>query len=1755
MFRKTNKPLSILVALLLVIQVLVVDLPVTTNAQSTLGNIFTFDSMKIGGQDVNEGDIIEVMAGTQASLAFKWDTHGIDVKAGDTAHMVLPEAFNTMVPETRQSVIVDGDNVGEFWIEDGVLWIEFNEKAAEDNIENGTVNMDFEFNMEKFTTNVKQEIVFNDKDNNTLEVIAKPIVNTEDITKIGTAILKDGETVGKHDSQYIDWVIDVVNNADQVITDGKIKDNLPEGLELDLESFKLEKLAVGYNGLKTVQGTVDTVNVDYDDTTVDFTVSLDAMEPYEGYRLTYRTKITDISKETFTNDVNFTYDDKSLPADSTVSGLTRSSSIEKTGYQTGYNQGEQEVRWQIDVNKSGNTFDEAIVKDTLPAGHSIVVGSIKVVKITRSGSNWNEGAAHPGTFTGFPMNLGALDEDDAYRIYFDTEVDWSLVNEGIYEVSNGFVNTTELFDGENKVDEDSATVTIYRSNIISKGGTASVGYDGKTLNWTITLNQAKHDLGSIVVTDILPKGVTLVESSIQVKNQNNVVVTPDSKTVTALTGDDAGKTELKLGFNNVTKDDILTITYQTTLNEAENANFNQGSFKNGVGVTGDGIGPDGENSSHTQYPAGNTYNKTSPAVDYGNKTVSFTLSVQPKREALKSLEIKDIFPSKGLILLPDTMEVKVGTTVLEKGVDYILAPNTEDDVTGYQKGFILTFPSITEENPLNADLTITYKTSFDPQMVVEGKVPDLHVPVPNQDVRRYFNRAVFTSTTIHNNTVTETRDAGLNLREDAYNRGYKDGRLVHLNDANEVLSGWVSGRERLIEWGVFINYLQQDLGTNVVLTDTLSYPGEVDVNSVVIYKYTVNAAGVATITNEVLDASKYVASVDPDNPTVLTVSFNEAVKERYVIRFLSKVPELSLNQYVNNASLKVGEKTYPYTKSINYTEYDSYVAKKATNVTGTQVYTGDVIDWEVKLNTSLSIVNNPVITDTISDGHVYINNGFKVYKVVDGVDVELEEGEDKDYTLIITPRSTEGVDSNFEIRLKGILTTIVKVKYQTVVTETNGTISNTVLLNGTGVQEELKEESRMTARQFSSVSGEWSRATRGILELSKMDLDTDTLITNNPAEFTLWYKLNDSLVQFGNVVYKTNSQGILTIEGLPIRTYYLLEVTAPEGYKAVDSEAIEANMTAVNVVAATSTTNPIKSTVTITNERERIDITGTKTWVNGPTVKPDIQLQLHKDGVAEGLPVTLSNGKTTYTWTDLFKTNIEGVDHVYTVKEVGTPDNYSKQESGLTATNTYVIPKIELTATKQWVNGPSVKPTIELQLYRNLTGSTTKQTVGTAVTLTNGTTSHTWTNLDKTDINGVVYQYSVDEVNVPDNYDKTVVDLTITNTYVIPKTTFTGTKVWNGGLKPEIELQLLQDGVAHGTPVILEEGVLSYTWTDLDATDFDGHVYTYTFEEVDVPDNYEMTVSDDGLTITNTYVIPKVDVVARKVWVGGIPVDIELQLFRDGQPMGEVVILSKDETSYSWTDLDATDFDGNPYVYSVDEVNVPDNFDKTHEDDYTIINTYVIPQIDVTGTKVWVGGLKPTIELQLFRDGEVYGAPVVLEQGELSYTWTGLDATDFDGNVYTYTIDEVAVPEYYEKTISEDGLTITNTYVIPLIDITGSKLWIGGPKADIQLQLYRNGLPFESAITLKKGTNSYTWEGLDATDEDGVSYVYTVDEVTVPEGYEKSISEDGLTITNMYTREILPSTGMGNEVKYAGYGMVMLGLAFTLLKKRRKEEE
>ena len=176
--------------------------------------------------------------------------------------------------------------------------------------------------------------------------------------------------------------------------------------------------------------------------------------------------------------------------------------------------------------------------------------------------------------------------------------------------------------------------------------------------------------------------------------------------------------------------------------------------------------------------------------------------------------------------------------------------------------------------------------------------------------------------------------------------------------------------------------------------------------------------------------------------------------------------------------------------------------------------------------------------------------------------------------------------------------------------------------------------------------------------------------------------------------------------------------------------------------------------------------------------------------------------------------------------------------------------------------------------------------------------------------------------------------------------------------------------------------------------------------------------------------------------------------------------------------------------------------------------------------KVWddkndQDGIRPTtIKVQLYADGKASGRTVELsENNNWKYTWKDLDKQK-DGEDIVYTVDEIEIPDGYTKTVTNKGaaFTITNTHKPGTTEVKVTKVWKDSNDkyqkrpGSIRVQLYKTVAGELEAVgepvTLDKSMNwTYTWTDL-ALQENGITIIYTVDEISVPEGYTKTVTKD-----------------------------------------------
>ena len=282
----------------------------------------------------------------------------------------------------------------------------------------------------------------------------------------------------------------------------------------------------------------------------------------------------------------------------------------------------------------------------------------------------------------------------------------------------------------------------------------------------------------------------------------------------------------------------------------------------------------------------------------------------------------------------------------------------------------------------------------------------------------------------------------------------------------------------------------------------------------------------------------------------------------------------------------------------------------------------------------------------------------------------------------------------------------------------------------------------------------------------------------------------------------------------------------------------------------------------------------------------------------------------------------------------------------------------------------------------------------------------------------------------------------------------------------------------------------------LDKYDSNGNLYNYEAREVLIDHFLLMSsvINDYSASFVNTY--NRFDFSVEKRWVG-IPsyygdlpnINVFLlrngDLFTIGQLDGDVdedFLSSKESAPWVYTFKNLPKYHpvtNEIYDYSVSEETLADFETLVSEDSLLISNTYKVK--DIVVEKIWMGGIeRPAIEVQLYRgikedlsdqtafldsvmlDGMIDDK--VLDQSQefepWKYIFKDVPIVDREGNMYIYTVKEVNVPNYVQD---EEELVITNRFESELIDILGTKTWIGGslldPKPIAMIHLLANGEP------------------------------------------------------------------------------------------------
>ena len=552
----------------------------------------------------------------------------------------------------------------------------------------------------------------------------------------------------------------------------------------------------------------------------------------------------------------------------------------------------------------------------------------------------------------------------------------------------------------------------------------------------------------------------------------------------------------------------------------------------------------------------------------------------------------------------------------------------------------------------------------------------------------------------------------------------------------------------------------------------------------------------------------------------------------------------------------------------------------------------------------------------------------------------------------------------------------------------------------------------------------------------------------------------------------------------------------------------------------------------------------------------------------------------TYHWIISYGTlpqyNTQGQRYTYKLTE-GAIDNYTvigSNEIGVGETITNKLNVGTLKITKQ-VEGVAATTDVFTIVVTNKASNKTE-----TVTLTNGESEiltlpiGTYT-VEETEIKGAdggTPEYWYSKTGEDDYAVKAGEETSVTITNTVEMTAVSGTKTWNDDSDSQkkrpisITINLLRDGTKIASKPVTPDADGNWTWSfdNLPAKNpADGNLYDYTITENEVDGYKSDCVGKDNVwNVTNT-LSGKYDVGAvsfTKEWIdesnafGLRPtinsgeVSFKLQRRVGNGAWAEVatnLTIAVGEVANTWTisnaaKLDIYDENGVKYQYRIVETNKNDAY--TVEQSTAVFGTTdklqnKLVTASLTVEKVWFGAAQQQATVKVSATGLEAQTIVLNAANDWQQTIT-LPKQDKDGNVYTYTVKEDAIPGYKTYYTANDAVTTDKAQVTlaqnTTVTITNAKLetvrvnkkWVRTPankREEVSAKLTYNDPVTSEKISVDITLNdANSWKAEVSLPEDGngtlVQYevVETKPTTNFTANVVLSADRKSATITNTY---------------------------------------
>ncbi len=483
---------------------------------------------------------------------------------------------------------------------------------------------------------------------------------------------------------------------------------------------------------------------------------------------------------------------------------------------------------------------------------------------------------------------------------------------------------------------------------------------------------------------------------------------------------------------------------------------------------------------------------------------------------------------------------------------------------------------------------------------------------------------------------------------------------------------------RVFSWRAELNHKGKTITANSVIKDVLSGgPQKYDIESIKIYKARLKDNSNLEIVEEagrkvVLKKGEDYSLVDHGgNEEVGPIDYTDGNGDTYhkglSFKFLKEINTPLIIEYQTEA-VGMSAETYGNTitllgkkcpSSITYKEYDKFIDKEALIDLGGKIYKGDILDWQIVVNKSLSKIYNFELTDEMGDGLLFIKGTLEVKKN-DNIGAKDE--------FDITYKDADGFDEGndyggFTISKKNKSETFIEdqytIKYSTLVNMDKGVeiILNEAKISGTKISDsEISKPTYTISSRRSAFAGGTLVGNNYGLKIIKVDEGGNT-ITDGEATFELityidlilgGFEFKEEIVE---KIETENGEIEYLLEKKNGYSYKIIEVEAPTGYvKSADEYKVNFDDANEEKTIEIKVDNEkINGAIKITKEdNEDVVVKGAKFGL----------FQAGSDApIEEFVRETNKNGELVFN-------NVPY--GTYVIKEIEAPEGYIKSDEGKT---------------------------------------------------------------------------------------------------------------------------------------------------------------------------------------------------------------------------------------------------------------------------------------------------------------------------------------------------------------------------------------------------------------------------------------------------------------------------------------------------------